>query len=310
MHIELDRREQALVALGRRLAEIGYEFVTPTPATHRIINGRAASAQAASLRDVFGWSRPFAPALIPGDVTDICRDAAIFVPSGALLRSTVRWSSCAGRLFVHSAFPTEERDAVFFGPDSYRFVSLLLRTVWKARRLVDIGCGAGVGALALAHRADALVLADVNPRALRFAAVNARLSGAGMASVEVVESDVLAGVDGDVDVVIANPPYLVDEHQRTYRDGGGPLGTELPVRIVKEALPKLNRRGQLVLYSGSPVVDGRAVLCDQLQPILLASGGRWTWEELDPDVFGEELTRPAYAAVERIAVLGLVYESG
>jgi len=29
------------------------------------------------------------------------------------------------------------------------------------------------------------------------------------------------------------------------------------------------------------------------------------YRELDPDVFGEELERPAYARVERIAVIGL-----
>ena len=34
-------------------------------------------------------------------------------------------------------------------------------------------------------------------------------------------------------------------------------------------------------------------------------GTRFDYRELDPDVFGEELDRPAYAHVERIAVVAL-----
>ena len=63
--------------------------------------------------------------------------------------------------------------------------------------------------------------------------------------------------------------------------------------------------GQLVLYSATPVIDGRYVLQDQLDPLLQSHAASWTWEELDPDVFGEELERPVYEAVERIAVMGL-----
>ena len=38
----------------------------------------------------------------------------------------------------------------------------------------------------------------------------------------------------------------------------------------------------------------------------------WCYEELDPDVFGEELLQPAYAEVDRIAavLLAMTYDSG
>ena len=36
-----------------------------------------------------------------------------------------------------------------------------------------------------------------------------------------MKSDILGSIDGVVDRVLANPPYLVDEGARTYRDGGG-----------------------------------------------------------------------------------------
>jgi hypothetical protein len=32
------------------------------------------------------------------------------------------------------------------------------------------------------------------------------------------------------------------------------------------------------------------------------------WRELDPDIFGEELGKPAYDDVERIAAIGAVVE--
>jgi hypothetical protein len=51
------------------------------------------------------------------------------------------------------------------------------------------------------------------------------------------------------------------------------------------------------------VVDGEHVLWRKLAPLL--EGARLEYVELDPDVFGEELERPAYASVERIAVVGL-----
>jgi hypothetical protein len=55
----LARSEAALLRLGRLLREAEYRFVTPTPETHRRVNGRADAARATDLRGVFGWSRSF-----------------------------------------------------------------------------------------------------------------------------------------------------------------------------------------------------------------------------------------------------------
>ena len=152
-------------------------------------------------------------------------------------------------LFVHSAYPTTGPSAVFFGPDSYRFAAFLTRTVWKGRRLVDVGCGTGVGGLVLAARVDDVVLADINPSALELAAVNVALAGRDAGGVSLCASDVLAQVPGDVDVVVSNPPYLVgmssgaDGPGRLYRDGGGSLGIDLAMRIAVESLQRLAGAG-------------------------------------------------------------------
>jgi SAM-dependent methyltransferase len=312
----LDERQLALVGLGQALRAGGYRFVTPTPRTHALVNARPENLEARSLRDIFGWSRPFAPAVLPEALRRLGQAAQILEPAGGngRWRSSVRFStlpSFAGGgdlLFVHSAFPTEAHDSVFFGPDSYRFAAFLRRAVWKAERLVDVGCGSGVGGIVLAPRVRQVILADVNPRALAFAQVNRALAGLEPAAVELQVSDVLASIDGAVDAVIANPPYLTDAEGRLYRDGGGALGLGLGQRILVEAFERLSPGGTLALYTGSPVIDGRNVIEDWAGPLLRERARTWTWEELDPDVFGEELAGDAYRHAERIAVTALVAE--
>ena len=300
--------------LGAFLRAASYRFITPTPATHQRVNARPANAEARSLTDALGWSRPFRPGVLPTQVERLLTAAGALERTGDRMRSTVRFSTIDSvdsdddgspdALHVHSAYPTRDPDAVFFGPDTYRFIHLLRRTVAPARRLVDIGAGTGAGGLALRDRVDHVVLADINHAALRHARINAAIAGA--RAVEVVESDLLAGVTGPVDAVIANPPYLADPGHRLYRDGGGALGFDLAVRIVQQALARLEPRGQLVLYTGSPVVAGAHPLRASLAPHLASRACNFTWHELDPDVFGDELDAPAYRDVERIAVVALV----
>ncbi|HLL25534.1 MAG TPA: class I SAM-dependent methyltransferase [Kofleriaceae bacterium] len=298
----MDDAERALLDVGLQLRALDYTFTTITPETHRRNNARAPSC-ARSLRDVFGWSRPFSPDLLPPPMLSALRAANAVAPADELLRATVRFSTLAGSLYVHSAYPTIDANAVFFGPDTVRYCGLLARTVRAARRCVDIGCGSGAGGLSLASRVERIVLTDLNEHALRYARVNARLAGVAD-RVELACGDLLAPVEGELDLVIANPPYLVDGRERAYRDGGGSLGEGLAVRIVEQARARLRPGGKLVLYTGAPIVDGCDRVLSSITPLL--DGMTWTYEELDPDVFGEELDEPAYAAVERIAVVALV----
>src|SRR5690606_1800990 len=129
-------------------------------------------------------------------------------------------------------------DAVFFGPDTYRFCAFVAREAPHARFVVDVGCGSGAGGIVAARASGAqkLVLADVNPRALCLSEVNATLAGQGAA---LVESDVLSHVSGAPDLVVANPPFMRDPSRRAYRDGGGSYGEALSVRIAREALARL-----------------------------------------------------------------------
>lgn len=297
---------EALVELGAALGRMGYEFVTVTPETHRRVNARAqrlGRGLARDLRDVFGWSRPFAKEAVPSFVLELLEKAHALRRDGERYLSDVRFSTLGDRLYVHSSFPTNDVDSVFFGPDTYRFCHLLAGREAQGARVVDIGCGSGAGGLSIASRAGELILADVSPRALDFSRVNAELHGV---SAKVVRSDVLGDIDRDFDLVIANPPYMrQDDSARTYRDGGGALGEGLATRILREALPRLRPGGRLLLYTGSAIVEGADTFLRSVMPVLEESAMPFSYEELDPDVFGEELERAAYADVERIAAVAL-----
>jgi len=289
-----------LAKLGRALREAGYAFVTPTPATHARVLARRGEAR--TLRDVFGWTLPFRREVLPARVLGLLEASGELEPGVApLLLSRVRFSTVGPVLLAHSAYPTIAPDSVFLGPDTYRFIAFLqARAPERIGSLADVGCGTGAGGIFLASRAGSVQLLDVNDAALRFARANCAVNGA---TARVAHSDVLAGAEGPLDLVIANPPYLADELGRSYRDGGGRLGTGLSVRIVREALERLRPGGRLLLYTGTPVIDGEHVLWPQIAPLL--RDVRYVYAELDPDVFGEELERPAYSEVERVAVVGL-----
>lgn len=300
-----DPIDSALFQVGRQLQCLEYRFTTVTPDTHATLNARAADAIATDLRGVFGWNRPFQPTLLPERLLSALRSAnALDQLDGGLLRTRVRCSSIGDRLFLHSAFPTRERDAVFLGPDTYRFVHLLRRTLAGGGRLLELGAGTGAAALCLTDRYDHVVMTDINPLAVRFARINATLAGCDHAEVHCV--DLAARLEGPFDAIIANPPYIIDPDHRLYRDGGD-LGITVALRMVAAALPLLAPDGCLVLYTGAPIVDGRDLLAEALAPLIRSAGRLAHYDELDVDVFGSELASQVYtkARVERLAVVAV-----
>ncbi|MFK0310355.1 methyltransferase [Pseudomonas sp. NPDC090233] len=301
--------DEALLRLGQRLRADGYRFTCVTPATHARNNARQGTEQARNLRDVFGWSRPFAASLISNDELDQLRSAQVLSEESELLRSQIRWSSLDDMLLVHSAYPTDTNDAVFFGPDSYRFAQVihdhLQHSPLRVEHAVDIGCGSGVGALVIARAAQhaQVTAVDINPLALRYTAINAAL--AGVSNVSIQSSDLLDGISGNFDLIVANPPYMLDAGQRTYRHGGGSLGAQLSLRIVDQACERLSPGGALLLYTGVAIVEGRDPLLEAIRLRLAGPEWAWVYREVDPDVFGEQLHEPGYEHVERIAAVAL-----
>lgn len=299
----------ALLAVARAVSDTGYEFTTVTPATHARVNARPENGRARSLRDVLGWSRPFDVGLVPEDLTALMRRANLLKEDEDGLRAKIRLSSLNGELFMHSAYPPAETDAVFFGPDTVRFVSAVLEHLARRsrapRRVVDIGCGSGAAGILVAKQLPEaeIVLVDINPTALRMAAVNARL--AGTQRVEFRRSDLLSEVEGSFDLIVSNPPFMVDPSARAYRHGGGEFGSELSLRILEAAIERLAPGGSFVLFTGSTIVEGADLFRDAARAFCSEAGLDWSYREYDPDAYGEELDNPGYARAERIALVVL-----
>jgi hypothetical protein len=305
--VSFDDLPQLIAALKAR----GYRFCAPTPATHERVLARAPQRLARTLADMLGWSLPFRPGSVDAEVEALLSVAGAIEDAPDGIRSRLRASTLDDDCYLHSAFPTDDRDAVFFGPDSYRFARLIRdrlgrNPVSHSARIVDIGTGSGVGGIVAARCAPGafLTLTDVNARALGLAAANA--AGAGLSPV-LREGSILAGYSDPIDLALANPPYILDHQGRTYRDGGDLHGAALSIDMAAAVLPQLAPGGRFILYTGSAIVGGTDPLAERLGALADGEGCSLDYDVIDIDVFGEELERDAYREVDRIAVVSAVF---
>ena len=302
---------QPLASLGKFLQSQNYHFTTITPASHRRVVERDPSYEAENLSDIFGWSRRFRRRHFKS-VSEMLEKAGELERCGEFFRSKVRFSTLADQLYVHSAFPTDAPDSVFFGPDTYRFARAIRNSFPEGKscptRIIDLGCGSGAGgiyaaSLVYGKRPD-LVLVDINEKALGFSRVNCILNGM-QQTTTLVNSDLFASITEAADLIISNPPYLVDSKVRAYRHGGA-NGYDLSLRIAEESLIYLRPGGRLILYTGAPFVGGEDRFLAALTRAFTAKSRSFHYEEIDPDVFGEELDQPCYARADRIAAVSVV----
>jgi len=157
----------------------------------------------------------------------------------------------------------------------------------QAPRFADVGTGSGAIALAVkAARPDAAVIAtDVSADALAVARENAAALGL---EVELVETDLLAGVEGRFAVIASNPPYIgeaemaalepeVAEYEPRLATVAGPAGLEVLERLAAAAPAALEPGGSLVVECGA----GQA---EAVRGLMSAAGAGETSAE--PDLAG------------------------
>ena len=148
-----------------------------------------------------------------------------------------------------------------------------LRRAGLAPVVVDLCCGAGGIAISVATEVvGSLVTAvDLSPTAVALTRRNARSAGVGAMRLEqgdVREPELLGDLDGTVDVVVSNPPYIPPDAvpiEPEVRDhdpdlalyGGGPDGLEVPRSVVAMAVRLLKPGGLLVMEHAE--VQGAAV---------------------------------------------------
>ncbi|UYL07507.1 class I SAM-dependent methyltransferase [Bdellovibrio sp. SKB1291214] len=300
----------SIVEVGSFLKEHHYHFTAVTPESHRRVLARNCHFNTMKSTDIyrhfFGWNRAVPSALIAPQVLKPLKAANLIVADGPAVKSLVRFATLDDKIFAHSGFPTDDEQSVFFGPDSYRFINFLKQSALNARRVLDVGCGSGVGALAFSAHSGLKGLCDINDRALSYSKANAVLNSC--QNVEVFQSDILKNVPEGFDLLIANPPFIMDSRKRQYRHGGNHCGSEMSLKIIDQAMSYLQPGGRLAMYTGSCIVAGEDTflkLCKELVP---RNGFNLSYQEIDPDIFGEELSQASYSHVDRIAAVGLVLE--
>jgi HemK-related putative methylase len=133
--------------------------------------------------------------------------------------------------------------------------------------ILDLGTGSGVCALAAARHARRVVAVDINPAAIRCAAVNTLLNKLDT-RIELRHGDLFAPVAGEqFDLVLFNPPFLLGP-PKDARDAAW-RSNDLPQRFAAELADHLKPGGAaLVLLSSF----GDA--CPRYEAELLARGFR------------------------------------
>lgn len=150
------------------------------------------------------------------------RAALKLVPHGDLLIASDR----------DSEGPTGPDWVAGLHPPSVTLAKLTVRR--RVGRALDVGTGNGIQALLASRHAEAVVATDVNPRALAFAAANARLNG--LENLELREGSYFEPAAGErFDLVTCNPPYVISPESRyAYRDSGLP-GDTVSREVVRQA---------------------------------------------------------------------------
>lgn len=166
--------------------------------------------------------------------------------------------------FYGRRFKTDRR-ALIPRPETERLAELMLMQVpidtLPGTRLVDIGTGSGVLAITLALERPSLeILAiDISAETLALAQENAVMHGVSE-RIEWLQADLLAGVDTDLNFVVANLPYIPTaeigqlsrevQHDPRLALDGGTDGLEVIQRLITEAPPHLQPGACILLEIG------------------------------------------------------------
>src|SRR5438874_3581707 len=135
---------------------------------------------------------------------------------------------------------------------------LLLRMTIRrpSQATLDLGTGTGIQALAAAMHSDRVVATDLNPRAIEFAAFNARLNG-----IEKIETLTGSGFEPVIgrkfDLIVSNPPFFISPSSRyLFCDSALELD-QLCRHLAREAPNYLNEGGYFQMLCEWSEVKGQ-----------------------------------------------------
>jgi release factor glutamine methyltransferase len=78
-------------------------------------------------------------------------------------------------------------------------------------RVLDLGCGSGVGSVFCAPKAREVIAVDISAVAIKNTQLNCKQFG--LANVTVLQSDMFSRVQGKFDLILANPPYIAADFE-------------------------------------------------------------------------------------------------
>jgi len=165
-----------------------------------------------------------------------------------------------GDIFVICDHLGRGDDAVMGAGQTTTFMCDASRPSRRLARGLDIGCGAGTGALSLAGKVDRVIGTDINGRAVALSKINAALNSIG--NVEFREGDMFTPVAGETfDIIVSQPPFVSAPPGLAVAsfEFGGPRGDELPIRLLREIPAFLAKNGRAVILSEWPDLVGKTV---------------------------------------------------
>ncbi len=130
---------------------------------------------------------------------------------------------------------------------------------WRSGRLLDLGTGSGILAVALARERPELEIwaTDLDPAALRIARANARRLGGRSIRFRVGDWFGALPRSLDFDAIVSNPPYLAESDPHLAGDGlrfephrslvAGPTGLEALLTLIRDSASRLKTGGFLAL---------------------------------------------------------------
>ena len=232
---------------------------------------------AVTLHELFtlGQTRELASikAIIPPSLLRGLVDIGALTVNPPLVRSEILAVMVDANLFLSDPIRLQRHpDYVYLGRTSFEFSGIGARTAGRDRgadapatRLLDLGCGAGIGAVSAAAEGVGEVLGtDIIERCLDFARLNAAINE--VMNAEFRYSDICDQVDGDFDAIISNTPCAWEALEaHTFATGGAEFGTELPMRMLDAALDRLRAGGTVAAIVAAPIVHGEPYVLRALE---------------------------------------------
>lgn len=176
-----------------------------------------------------------------------------------------------------------DRHTLIPRPETEHLVEFVLERLpaEPPQRVIDLGCGCGTIALALARERPhwEILASDRSGGALAVARDNARRLGL---DVTFLHADWLAGIVGPFDLIISNPPYVaegdphLEQGDLRFEPRGaltaGPDGLDAIRRLVAQAQPRLRPGGLLAFEHGHDQGAACRELLEQAGYIEVATG--------------------------------------